>query len=190
MVSGKQASELFISDLTLRALGIAESYKRRTLQKNDIDEAINTTDLFDFLELRRFSLQVDIVTSDNPASAPGVEGAPNGARETLQCPGQMSTIATMQNMNDTIGMAGIDNVVNRGLLKRILGNEVSASGSYLNTLECFGTAHVLPFPFHDVGAHLNETNLRHDPQHVDDGHAMPDSSPQVDVHDGDGQGTE
>eukprot|EP00884_Botryococcus_braunii_P008798 jgi/Botrbrau1/1791/Bobra.0217s0045.2 len=129
-----KASEIFILELTLRAWSHAESNKRRTLQKNDIDSAITNTDIFDFL--------VDIVTTDNPAGAPGVEGAPNGAREAFQYPGQMPTMATMQSMNDMSGMPG--------------------------------------------------AHLRHDPQHVEYGYAMPDGSLQikVDVQDGDGNGTE
>ncbi len=44
-----KACELFILDLSIRAWGAAEKSKRRTLQKEDIDAAINNTDIFDFL---------------------------------------------------------------------------------------------------------------------------------------------
>lgn len=49
VILGKQASEIFILELTLRAWNHAEQNKRRTLQKNDIDSAITNTDIFDFL---------------------------------------------------------------------------------------------------------------------------------------------
>jgi nuclear transcription factor Y gamma len=44
-----KACELFILDLSIRAWGAAEKTKRRTLQKEDVDAAINNTDVFDFL---------------------------------------------------------------------------------------------------------------------------------------------
>jgi nuclear transcription factor Y, gamma len=44
-----KACELFILDLSIRAWGAAEKSKRRTLQKEDVDAAINNTDIFDFL---------------------------------------------------------------------------------------------------------------------------------------------
>ena len=44
-----KACEIFILDLSIRAWGAAEKSKRRTLQKEDIDEAIKNTDIFDFL---------------------------------------------------------------------------------------------------------------------------------------------
>lgn len=44
-----KACELFILDLSIRAWGAAEKTKRRTLQKEDVDAAINNTDIFDFL---------------------------------------------------------------------------------------------------------------------------------------------
>lgn len=44
-----KACELFILDLSIRAWGAAEKSKRRTLQKEDVDAAINITDIFDFL---------------------------------------------------------------------------------------------------------------------------------------------
>ena len=45
-----KACEIFVLDLSIKAWGAAERNKRRTLQKEDIDEAIRTTDIFDFLE--------------------------------------------------------------------------------------------------------------------------------------------
>ncbi|KAI9636926.1 histone-fold-containing protein, partial [Dioszegia hungarica] len=44
-----KACELFISELTCRAWLIAESNKRRTLQKSDVAAAIALSDMFDFL---------------------------------------------------------------------------------------------------------------------------------------------
>lgn len=44
-----KACELFILDLSIRSWGAAEKTKRRTLQKEDVEAAINNTDVFDFL---------------------------------------------------------------------------------------------------------------------------------------------
>ena len=44
-----KACEIFITELTMRAWCIAEKSKRRTLQKNDIAEALKKSDIFDFL---------------------------------------------------------------------------------------------------------------------------------------------
>ena len=44
-----KACELFILELSLRGWGAAEKSKRRTLQKEDIEAAIQNTDIFDFL---------------------------------------------------------------------------------------------------------------------------------------------
>jgi nuclear transcription factor Y gamma len=44
-----KACEMFILELSLRGWGEAERAKRRTLQKEDIEAAINNTDIFDFL---------------------------------------------------------------------------------------------------------------------------------------------
>lgn len=44
-----KACEIFILELSIRAWGAAEKCKRRTLQKEDIEAAINNTDIFDFL---------------------------------------------------------------------------------------------------------------------------------------------
>lgn len=44
-----KACEIFILELSIRAWGAAEKCKRRTLQKEDIEEAIKNTDIFDFL---------------------------------------------------------------------------------------------------------------------------------------------
>jgi nuclear transcription factor Y gamma len=44
-----KACEMFILELTLRSWSYSENNKRRTLQKEDIREAIQRTDIFDFL---------------------------------------------------------------------------------------------------------------------------------------------
>lgn len=44
-----KACEVFITELTMRAWCIAEKHKRRTLQKADIAEALQKSDMFDFL---------------------------------------------------------------------------------------------------------------------------------------------
>lgn len=44
-----KACELFILELTLRSWNFSQHHKRRTLQKEDIREAIQRTDIFDFL---------------------------------------------------------------------------------------------------------------------------------------------
>lgn len=44
-----KACEMFILELTLRSWCFSEKSKRRTLQKDDIDAAINDTPIFDFL---------------------------------------------------------------------------------------------------------------------------------------------
>ena len=48
---------VFISELTCRAWLVAESQKRRTLQKTDVATAIAQSDMFDFL--------IDIVPRDD-----------------------------------------------------------------------------------------------------------------------------
>ena len=44
-----KACELFILELTVRSWTFSQHHKRRTLQKEDIKEAIQRTDIFDFL---------------------------------------------------------------------------------------------------------------------------------------------
>lgn len=44
-----KACELFILELTVRSWSFSQHHKRRTLQKEDIKEAIQRTDIFDFL---------------------------------------------------------------------------------------------------------------------------------------------
>lgn len=44
-----KACELFILELTLRSWTFSQHHKRRTLQKEDIKEAIQRTDIYDFL---------------------------------------------------------------------------------------------------------------------------------------------
>lgn len=48
-----QACEYFVLELTLRAWGVAEEQKRRTLQTSDLATAIAHTDIFDFLVRHR-----------------------------------------------------------------------------------------------------------------------------------------
>ena len=51
-----KAAEMFVSELSLRAWIHTEENKRRTLQKNDISQAVSKYDQFDFL--------IDIVPRD------------------------------------------------------------------------------------------------------------------------------
>jgi nuclear transcription factor Y, gamma len=44
-----KACELFILDLSIRSWNFSQLHKRRTLQKEDVKEAIQKTDIFDFL---------------------------------------------------------------------------------------------------------------------------------------------
>lgn len=44
-----KACEIFITELTMRAWCVSEENKRRTLQKADIAEALQKSDMFDFL---------------------------------------------------------------------------------------------------------------------------------------------
>ncbi|AMD20550.1 HDL194Wp [Eremothecium sinecaudum] len=44
-----KACEIFITELTMRAWCIAEENKRRTLQKQDVAQALQKSDMFDFL---------------------------------------------------------------------------------------------------------------------------------------------
>ncbi|WWC63857.1 uncharacterized protein I303_106462 [Kwoniella dejecticola CBS 10117] len=62
-----KACEIFISELTCRAWLVAESHKRRTLQKSDVAAAIAFSDMFDFL--------IDIVPRDDGSNKDGNEGA-------------------------------------------------------------------------------------------------------------------
>jgi hypothetical protein len=59
---------VFIAELTSRAWLVAQSNKRRTLQKSDVAAAIGYSDMFDFL--------IDIVPREEviPASAAGSKG--------------------------------------------------------------------------------------------------------------------
>lgn len=56
-----KACDIFITEITMRAWAHAEENKRRTLQKSDIQAAIQTSDIFDFL--------IDIIPRDNGAAA-------------------------------------------------------------------------------------------------------------------------
>ena len=44
-----KACEMFVLELSLRSWFVSEKAKRKTLQREDIDCAINQTDIFDFL---------------------------------------------------------------------------------------------------------------------------------------------
>lgn len=44
-----KACEMFILEMTLRSWNYSENNKRKTLQKEDVKEAIQRTDIFDFL---------------------------------------------------------------------------------------------------------------------------------------------
>jgi len=44
-----KACEMFILELSLRSWNCSEKSKRRTLQKEDVEMAIENTDIFDFL---------------------------------------------------------------------------------------------------------------------------------------------
>nr|ODN90611.1 hypothetical protein L203_01722 [Cryptococcus depauperatus CBS 7841] len=66
-----KACEIFISELTCRAWLIAESHKRRTLQKSDVAAAIAYSDMFDFL--------IDIVPRDGGAGTGGNGQTGNGS---------------------------------------------------------------------------------------------------------------
>ncbi len=61
---------MFILELTLRSWIRTEETKRRTLQKNDITDAITRTDIFDFL--------VDIVPQDELSKEDGLAAATAG----------------------------------------------------------------------------------------------------------------
>lgn len=52
-----KACEIFVLELTMRAWVHTEDHKRRTLQRSDIIQAIQKTDMYDFL--------IDIVPKDN-----------------------------------------------------------------------------------------------------------------------------
>ena len=64
---------VFISELTCRAWLIAESHKRRTLQKSDVAAAIAFSDMFDFL--------IDIVPRNGDEPEPNVDGDGEGDGE-------------------------------------------------------------------------------------------------------------
>jgi len=78
---------VFISELTCRAWLIAESHKRRTLQKSDVAAAIAFSDMFDFL--------IDIV----PREGEGEEGG--GGEEEGEVGG-----VTLQFVNEVGGGSG------------------------------------------------------------------------------------
>ena len=70
---------VFISELTCRAWLIAESHKRRTLQKSDVAAAIAHSDMFDFL--------IDIVPRDGENGDSG-EGGDSKAQSVGDDDGQ------------------------------------------------------------------------------------------------------
>ncbi|RSH95053.1 hypothetical protein EHS25_000139 [Saitozyma podzolica] len=66
-----RACEIFISELTCRAWLVAESHKRRTLQRSDVAAAIAFSDMFDFL--------IDIIPRDD--GEVGEDSKPSGAED-------------------------------------------------------------------------------------------------------------
>lgn len=66
----RRSCPVFISELTCRAWLVAESHKRRTLQKSDVAAAIGHSDMFDFL--------IDIVPRDDGDAAAGGAGKGKG----------------------------------------------------------------------------------------------------------------
>lgn len=70
-----KACEIFISELTCRAWLVAESHKRRTLQKSDVAAAIAYSDMFDFL--------IDIVPRDDGSAGGGGSGGGVGGSGTV-----------------------------------------------------------------------------------------------------------
>ncbi|ODN76874.1 hypothetical protein L202_05461 [Cryptococcus amylolentus CBS 6039] len=79
-----KACEIFISELTCRAWLVAESNKRRTLQKSDVAAAIAYSDMFDFL--------IDIIPRDDGGSGGAGAAGPsgNGQESGTQTGGQGS----------------------------------------------------------------------------------------------------
>jgi len=71
---------VFISELTCRAWLIAESHKRRTLQKSDVAAAIAHSDMFDFL--------IDIVPRDGDNPDAAGDGAESKAQSVGDDEGQ------------------------------------------------------------------------------------------------------
>lgn len=71
---------MFISELTCRAWLIAESHKRRTLQKSDVASAIAHSDMFDFL--------IDIVPRDGDSPDAAGDGAESKAQSVGDDEGQ------------------------------------------------------------------------------------------------------
>ena len=69
---------VFISELTCRAWLVAESHKRRTLQKSDVASAIGNSDMFDFL--------IDIVPRDDGGA--GDAAAPAEAEAEAEAGGE------------------------------------------------------------------------------------------------------
>ncbi|GFZ47160.1 hypothetical protein JCM24511_04903 [Saitozyma sp. JCM 24511] len=66
-----RACEIFISELTCRAWLVAESHKRRTLQRSDVAAAIAFSDMFDFL--------IDIIPRDD--GEVGEDSKPSGVED-------------------------------------------------------------------------------------------------------------
>jgi len=73
-------TSVFISELTCRAWLIAESHKRRTLQKSDVAAAIAHSDMFDFL--------IDIVPRDGDNPDTAGDGAESKAQSVGDDEGQ------------------------------------------------------------------------------------------------------
>lgn len=93
---------VFISELTCRAWLIAESKKRRTLQKSDVAAAIALSDMFDFL--------IDILPRDDDgvaeaedqgqsggAGGGGYEGGGGGGADEENGDGESGEVGEMGN---------------------------------------------------------------------------------------------
>ncbi|EPX71617.1 CCAAT-binding factor complex subunit Php5 [Schizosaccharomyces octosporus yFS286] len=59
-----KGSEIFVTELTMRAWLLAKKNQRRTLQRSDIANAISKSEMYDFL--------IDIISKDNVSPAPSV----------------------------------------------------------------------------------------------------------------------
>ena len=96
-----KACELFILELTLRAWAHTEDNKRRTLQRNDVANAISTTSVFDFL--------VEIVPlEETKAKSEGEGDAPGGGAGGLHGPGgMMMPVGGMMGGASPFGDAGM-----------------------------------------------------------------------------------
>lgn len=89
-----KACEIFISELTCRAWLVAESHKRRTLQKSDVAAAIAYSDMFDFL--------IDIVPRDDGGAGGGGSGGGVGGSGTVTGAGSVVADEGMERDEDDL----------------------------------------------------------------------------------------